>query len=166
MTTQKINAKALLSKMPDEVFQNFISPLIDDIGWPFTHENSSLHGTKWQGILSPLTLCQLCNMAWERKTILLGEICLYEYSKKDIDLIIRRKTEELSVMGYYDSKECRQSLLYHENIANSGQKFSTPITLALLENKTYLILDGNHRIASIFTTNTKDSFLLEAWIGY
>jgi len=104
-------------------------------------------------------------MTWERKTIVLGEIFLYENSKKAIDLVIRNKTEELSVMGY-DSGYCRQSLLYHENIVNSGQKFSTPITLALLENKTYLILDGNHRIASIFTTNTKDSFLLEAWIGY
>jgi len=165
MTTQKINAKALLSKMPDEVFQNFISPLIDDIGWPFTHENNILHGTVWQRILSPLALWQLCNMTWERKTIVLGEIFLYENSKKAIDLVIRNKTEELSVMGY-DSGYCRQSLLYHENIVNSGQKFSTPITLALLENKTYLILDGNHRIASIFTTNTKDSFLLEAWIGY
>jgi len=165
MTTQKKYAKALLSKMPDEVFQNFISPLIDDIGWPFTHENNLLYETGWQPILSPLALWQLCEMTWERKFIVLGEISLYENSKKDIDLVIRNKTDDLGLPGY-DAERCRQSLLYHEKVTTSEHKFDTPVTLAFLKDQTYKILDGNHRIASLFTTNKKDSFSLEAWIGY
>ena len=46
-----------------------------------------------------------------------------------------------------------------------AEVFDAPVTLFVLGDNTFKVLDGNHRIASLFTTGLQDKIMIEAWIG-
>lgn len=157
-------AKAMLPNMPDEVFDGFLSPLIDSFGWPFRSVYQILDGTEWYRILSPLTLPELSVLKWNRKLFTLESHTLYEGSIADLELIIRNKEEDVWAAISRDSSPCRVSLLWHEADIQKTGKFCAPITMAQTPFG-WKILDGNHRIAALFTLGLVETVKVDAWIG-
>ena len=165
MTTPLEQARVMFPNMPDEVFAEFLQPLIiEDIGWPFCNPNDSLVGTDWYRILYPLTLEALCYFKWFRKVFTITENLLYEGSIADIKLIIRNKTENIWASIGRDSTPCRNSLLWHEVDIQKAGKFRAPVTIAYTPLG-LKILDGNHRIAALYTLGLVDTFKVDAWVG-
>jgi hypothetical protein len=106
------NAKSMLPLVPNEVFDGFFTPIIKDVGWPFSNINDHLVGTDWHRILYPLTLLDLHHLAWERQQILIDWDALYHVSQDDINLVIQNKTEDVWAQIGMDSELSRQSLAW------------------------------------------------------
>lgn len=157
-------ARSMLSKVPSEVFDGFFTPIINDIGWPFTSIHDQLDGTDWYRILYPLSLYDLCNLNWERHQITLEWDALYHVSQDDINLVIQNKTEDVWAHIGMDSVPSRKSLAWHSEYIARNDKVSAPVTLA----QTYggiKVLDGNHRISALFDINAEKTIRLDAWVG-
>ena len=157
-------AKAMLPNIPDEVFDGFLSPLIDSFGWPFSSVSQILDGTEWCRILYPLTLPELSALKWNRKLFTLESHSLYKGSVADLEHIIRNKVENIWAPIGRDSTPCRMSLLWHEADIMETGKFCSPITIAKTPTG-WKILDGNHRVAALFTLDLVEKVQIDAWVG-
>lgn len=154
----------MFPNMPPEVFDTFLVPLINDIGWPFLSTNTPLNGTDWLRILSPLTLVDLSQLKWVRHVFPFDDSLFYPDSLADIELIIQNKTSDVWAFVGRDSTPCRNSLLWHEARALETRRLCTPITIART-NFGMKLLDGNHRIAALITTGLIHEIPIDAWIG-
>lgn len=157
-------ARTMLPNIPAEVFDEFLKPIIIDIGWPFRTIYTLLEGTDWHRILYPLSLVSLSQLKWVRQQFFLKHESLCPISQEDIRYVILNKTEDVWALVGRDSQPCRDSLLWHEKFTSETGSFSAPVTIAM----TYLglkILDGNHRIAALYTLGLLDTHKVDAWIG-
>ena len=160
-------ARRMLSNMPAEVFDVFIAPIVGDIGWPFRSPGDPVRllSAEWLRILHPITLAGLCSAEWRKTELFAYEYLFYKESLADIGAVIRNKSEDVWACLGRDSEPCRASLLHHERVAVTAGRFDAPVTLFVLGDNTFKVLDGNHRIASLFTTGLQDKIMIEAWIG-
>lgn len=150
--------------MPTEVFDYFLKPIINDIGWPFQSIFSPLAGTDWYRILHPLTLVCLSQLKWVRREFILEKEVFYPSSLADIGYVIANKTKDIWAFVGRDSQPCRDSLLWHEKFITKTGRLSAPVTM-VFTTEGFKILDGNHRIASLFTLGIIDTFKVDAWVG-
>ena len=157
----------MLSNMPAEVFDCFIAPIVGDIGWPFRAPDDPVRllSAEWLRILHPITLAGLCSAEWRKIELFAHEQLFCEESRADIRAVIRNKSEDVWACLGRDSEPCRASLLHHERVAVTARRFDSPVTLFALGDNTFKVLDGNHRIAALLTTDLQDKIMIEAWIG-
>ncbi len=158
-------AISMLNELPARVGEDFLAPLIQDIGWPFKCIKDNLLDTDWHRILYPLTLEQFAQLKWCRKKFLLDKDMLHPVSKDDIHLIIRNQIENVWTAIGRDSEYCRQSTAWHKRSILSARRFCAPVTLAFTADG-LKILDGNHRVAALFDTGLCKTVEIDAWIGF
>lgn len=157
-------ARTMLPNMPTEVFDEFLKPLIISYGWPFRTVYVPLNGTEWCRIFYPLTLVSLSQLIWIRREFILKKESLCPNSQSDIGYVILNKTEDVWAAIGRDSQPCRNSLLWHEKFISETGRLSAPVTIAFTVDG-LRILDGNHRIAALFTLGLIDTFKVDGWIG-
>ncbi|MFA4918584.1 MAG: hypothetical protein WC581_04960 [Thermodesulfovibrionales bacterium] len=155
----------MLPKMPSEVFDTFLVPLIiNDIDWPFLSIYDSLNGTDWYRILYPFSLSSLSKLKWKLSSFLLNKDILCKGSQDDIDMVILNKTTDVWALIGRDSKPSRDSLAWHKkNIITTG-RLSAPVAVAVTPLG-IKILDGHHRITALFDLGVQGMVPIDAWIG-
>jgi len=165
MNTEETDiVRTMLATMPTEVFDKFLKPLINSYGWPFRTILTSLVGTEWHRILHPLTLESLSQLKWIRHEFILKKESLCPSSLSDIGYVIENKTRNIWAFIGRDSQPCRDSLIWHEKFIAETGRFSAPVTITLNIDG-LRILDGNHRIAALFTLGLVGTFKVDAWVG-
>lgn len=63
-----MKAERMFPLMPKQVFEQYLAPLIQDLGWPFLSLNESPINTAWERVLNGVSLLELhnaqCRMAY------------------------------------------------------------------------------------------------------
>lgn len=150
--------------MPEEVFNLYFRPLIDDKGWPFSSISDSAINTIWDQYFDHMTLCQINDFRWHRDRLLINENILYPASNSLINMIILDNVFDYDTpirRQVSDSKIKFWGLI--EYIKRTGV-FPAPVVLVRTDGL-FRILDGNHRIAALFALGLNNDFPCDAWIG-
>lgn len=164
-TLEVERARAMLHRVPPDVFNQFFEPIIrNDIGWEFDSRSATLHGSDWFRVLYPVTLPGIICMKWERVNFILDPELLFHYSLGDIELAIKNQTENVWAAIGRDSEASRKSIAWHKAKICETNSFHAPVTLALTPEG-IKILDGHHRIAALIDLGLHTSTPVDAWVG-
>ncbi|MGH7182066.1 MAG: hypothetical protein ACREJN_08825 [Nitrospiraceae bacterium] len=148
--------------MPDEVFDMWLAPFIEKIGWPFTDVSADLSGTRWNILLGEIPLYVWNRLAWSRVDL--------EFTKLDFTFCA-----ELAIESIVDN--CVHGLTTGtENLQNTKERFwacaefirvhqtiPKPI-VAIYKNKKIEVMDGNHRIAALRHIGVPNGYWVPTWL--
>ena len=162
---QIMNSRDFFPTMPDEVFIEWINPLIKVKGWPFKSIDDDLQKTDWKYLLGiRSTLRKWFNSKWHLLNLFYPSIKLSASSGAVVKDIISHcafglNTETANV----ENTKCRFEACASFVRANGY----IPSPLVLTERGGgYSIMDGNHRFAAFAFVhrNTQNPPELPAWI--
>ena len=154
-------AKRVLNKMPNEVFDIYIAPIVRVYGWTFTNKHSPTSFSTWSGVFGKQSLETIANLDWKRREISLGGSLFHPRSQKLIGILYG---------------ECVKGKARITNVANSQARFDRirsfvkrtgrlPAPVILMKSYSgLLILDGHHRIAALLSLRLSAN-LFSAWVG-
>jgi hypothetical protein len=159
-----MNAREFFPNMPDEVFETWIGPLVEEVGWPFSSFEENLQSSDWRyrlGINKDLRDWR--DAPWARESLDLANLMLTSSSLDMINNII---------------KNCHQGMRSStENLLNTKNRFNKcksyieskrclpcPVVLEKL-GEGYSIWDGHHRISALVVANQNSiPVALDAWV--
>jgi len=148
--------------MPDEVFDNWLAPIINDHGWPFTSINDDLFSSDWIfKIGNKFSLKQWFECEWELTDIPLDNANFKHYTLKIISEIIVNAvngipTETTDLIG--GDERFRACASFYREYG----KIPWPIVIYKFSNFVR-VLDGFHRLAAIFHVGYPHDFKVPAW---
>lgn len=162
MTPIKLK-REMFPNLPDEVWNIFIVPLNDDRSNIFdTHVNG-----RWFVHFGGLSIEAFSKLQWNLTILPTNEI-LDNFTITDIDRI-------LSYCNIKDSPYARARFIgYDPSIRTTVAKYTEFIAKArrlpapivgIRTNAKFKVLDGNHRLATLFDLGLYSSIPIDAWIG-
>lgn len=150
--------------MPDEMFDMWLAPFIEKIGWPFTDVNADLSGTRWDIFLGEIPLCVWNQLVWSRLDL--------EFTKLDFDIFTKLAIESVIDHCVHDRSTGT------ENLQNTKERFSAcaefvrvhqtipkPI-VAIYENNKIKVMDGYHRIAALLHVGVPNGYKVPVWLPH
>lgn len=159
-------ARAMFSKMPEEVFDLFLRPLImTDMGWPYSSVNDTLMiGSPWCCVLHPFSLRQLAEMDWTLEECVLDQNTLVESCVQDLELVWQNYQGRLPRNTSYDYDDCRSRTQKQLDIIRESGKPSLIPVVAVDYNGKLKLFDGNHRIVAAWQSGF-DHPMFRVWKG-
>jgi len=155
-------ARQVFDKMPDEVFNTYIVPLIKFHGWSATSKHSMV-SDRWRRAFDNQRLKTIAELSWQRKELSFTETIFHPDSECRIGWLIAQHTRGANtpLANLADTKtrfiKCRQF------IARTGR---LPVPVILMRDYfSYRLLDGNHRIAALASLSPPPGFLFSVWVG-
>jgi hypothetical protein len=153
----EIRAREILWRMPQEVFDLYVLPLIGEYGWPFETE-SSPHNENWLSVFDRYPLKIIANLIWERRDVPLILPLFHKDTKLRIQGIVAAYSQ-----GRNFARNSHQR--YEGLLAYIRQHGVSPKPVVILNEGTKLrALDGNHRLAAAFTPGVNIR-KIDAWVG-
>jgi hypothetical protein len=134
-------------KMPDEAFNIWLAPLIDEIGWPFLQLDSDISGTRWETLLANITLDRWHAFDWELRHVVFTPRTVAHSSLMKIDCI-----HDHCVRNAYTLTANLQNT--KERFRACAEFFAThgriPLPVVAIPRHGRLeLVDGHHRIAAL-----------------
>lgn len=176
----KEQAQVMFPNMPDPVFDIWLAPLIETGGWPFTFLKQSTANTGWHRLLDGVSLESIARRVWTRHVIpcsldafdhmaiqtILG-ICAAHIP--DWPAIIPNLSPDqvrnlLSILRGLKGGQASASFKRSRSYVYEHGKLHTPAVL-LQEPSGLKIMDGNHRLAAMFSLPRYETRYIDAWIG-
>jgi len=149
--------------VPDEMFDMWLAPLIQEIGWPFSDLNASLLGSRWELLLSQIPLSTWYQLNWELSKIEIVKIkSNFNVATLDgIESIINHCAFGLDtpVANLPNTKERFRAIADYIRIHKTIPK---PVVL-IYRSRRVEIMDGCHRFASLFHVGVPDDYKLPNW---
>ena len=84
----KMTPREFFPYMPDEVFEMWLAPFIQQIGWSFTKITDDLSGTRWNTLLRDIPLDVWNQLIWSRIDVEFTKIEFAVFNKLAIEDII------------------------------------------------------------------------------
>jgi len=157
-------AQALFPNMPKEVFDLWLAPLIASDGWPFTSIFSSTFGTIWYRYFEGHPLKFFHDLLWYRENIPCFFSSFHPSSRYVIQLLIDTHLKNIpTIATQVKGGKGRESFLGSLKFIQRTGRFYTPVVLITYDGL-YQLMDGNHRIAALFSLGV-NGFPIDAWIG-
>ncbi|RLT90784.1 hypothetical protein [Ketobacter sp. GenoA1] len=160
-----MQARSMFKKMPDDVFINYLAPLISDLGWPFESDEQSVIGTSWERVLNGVSLKDLSSANWGVCEVNFSRFPICPQSENDIRLVIENSNSSADNYLGYDLKRCRESFFFNRHYLIQNGEFISPVVLLISKELFVKVLDGNHRLAALFSVGAKKYKSLKAWVG-
>ena len=156
-------ARSMLNKIPDEVFDVWLSPVIKKHGFPFKDVNDNTHKHILFGYFCCTSLELISDLDWQRFSDLTTKnICLKETSIMTIQSIITYYSTDKWTLGVGPIINSKERLLFQKRSMQRTGRIETPIIFRKTPHG-LLVLDGSHRLAALFSTNNSD-ILFDAWV--
>ena len=148
--------------MPDEVFNAWLAPLIEQIGWPFTSTNDSFGETRWKYLLARTSLSVWHTGSWrlanvdakETLTDPMQEVMFRELIKSGVGHDVASGANLKDTEKRF--KTCADFVRIHDTIP-------VPIVGVFCKG-IFKILDGSHRLAALFHVKGFRSHIVPCWI--
>jgi hypothetical protein len=158
-------AKAMLSKMPSQLFDTYMVPFIEDCGWPFNNLFDLTHNTPWFQLFHGLPPYKFSNLQWSLTPIVLNENLLHPNSFTDIKLLIADHVLDMETPIRRKVVDSKKRFLWHMEYIKRTGKFCTPIVIMKTESNNFIVLDGVHRTSALYALQLQHSVAVNAWIG-
>ena len=158
-------ARSMFPKMPQEVFDLWLRPLIELDGWPFTSIYADTYGTVWfqYFVLEPIEM--VAELSWERKMLPFSLRLFNPGSKTTIDWIISAHMSGIKTpVAELKNGKAGESFFRSRKFIEDTGRVHTPVVV-WEDLGDFQILDGNHRIAAAHSLGLDESFFLDTWIG-
>ncbi|MCP3932154.1 MAG: ParB N-terminal domain-containing protein [Bacteroidetes bacterium] len=150
--------------MPDELFEDWLEPIIEKKGWPFTSIDDDLKETDFLYIFGlDNTFRDWCTCEWELREVDLQQTKLTDGSVRMISAIITHCVhgKQSSTSNVEKSSErfnaCVSYIKEHGNIPK-------PIVLQP-GDESYFLMDGNHRLSALLYLNMVATTKVPAWVA-
>jgi hypothetical protein len=150
------------TNMPEEVFNMWLAPFVEKIGWPFSDLTSDLSGTRWEILLGHIPLSDWYQSLWLRYDVDWDRIKLNFFTKVTITAVLQHcaNGRATGTETIENTKErfwsCVQFIEVHQEIPK-------PI-IALLRNNEIEVVDGNHRIAALLHVGIPAGYRIPMWV--
>ena len=156
-------ARSMLNKIPNEVFDIWLYPIIKKHGFPFKDVNDNIHKHILYGYFCCTSLKLISDLDWQRLSELTSKkICLEETSFVIIQSIITNYLTDKWTFGVGPIINSKERFLSHKKSIQRTGRIETPIIFRKAPHG-LLILDGSHRLAALFSINRED-ILFDAWV--
>jgi hypothetical protein len=153
----------MFPKMPQEVFDLWIAPHLEDYGWPFLSAGSSIAGSNWENFFAHRPLRKWADLSWQIIQIDPSQNIFHSDTMWRVKGIIGH-----CVNGFQTDMA---------NIQNSQQRFracaswitihrSLPAPLIGIYDEHafgFELVDGHHRLAALFHIGFPRGFKIPAW---
>ena len=160
------HAQSMFPKMPQDVFDLWLRPFIEEDGWPFSSINDDTKGTVWLQYFWGESIGMVSQLSWERKRLPLSTSLFTPVSMMMIDEIIKAHMCGADIpIAKIKNGKARESFLRSRKFIECAGRVHTPVVVRG-ELGDFEILDGNHRIAAAFSLGLDESFFLDTWIGH
>jgi hypothetical protein len=155
-------ARKMLPKMPQEVFDLWIAPLVESDGWPFNTVMDIAIG-RWGTYLDGHTLNSLSNLNWKRQN-LSSQFTGFSPNTKRLILALMKQyvfgVQTLQGRIKNGPARFRRALDYIRAYR------TLPRPVILIQNFFhYDLMDGNHRLAALMASGLANQVNVPAWIG-
>lgn len=160
-------ARGIFSKMPDELFNDYLKPLIYDIGnWPFQTCYDITYGTDWDRLFCVVPMPELASCSWALDSFTPTLANITQQSLGDIGQLLQNYIGTLPrLLRNYDYDYCRASTAYHIQELKGKGSFTQPVVLYPINGR-FHVMDGNHRIAAVLLlSNLGQLFTIPAWVA-
>lgn len=148
--------------MPDELFGQYMEPLIEEHGWPFSSPDSPTNMPWWQ-LFDGLPFKTICQLTWARREISFSFELFHRYAQKQILGLLQ--THILGINNIFSSIPNTEARFRRARdfIARTGRM---PVPVVLIQDPEGLrILDGNHRLAAMSSFPNSSDGIIDCWIG-
>lgn len=160
------HAQSMFPKMPQEVFDLWLRPLIGDDEWPFSSIYDGTKGTVWFQYFWGESIRMVAQLSWERKKLPLSISLFSPESALTINEIIEAHMRGIeSPIAKIKNGKARESFHRSRKFIEQTGRLYTPVVLRG-DFDDFQIVDGNHRIAAAFSLGLDESFLFDTWIGH
>lgn len=149
--------------MPDAVFDSWLAPFIEQIGWPFENLDADMSASRWKYLLGLIPLSDWHSFTWSLVKINIAAVKIDPYSQWAYQSIIDHCTTgaltEITA-NLQNTKERFEAC--KEYVLTSGT-IPAPIVGAF-RNNMLEVMDGNHRLAALFHVGVTDPCWITAWV--
>jgi len=160
----KMTPREFFPYMPDEVFEMWLAPFIQQIGWSFTKITDDLSGTRWNTLLRDIPLDVWNQLIWSRIDVEFTKIEFAVFNKLAIEDIIGhcvhgRSTATANLPNTKERfRACAEFIRVHKTIPK-------PIAV-MSRGKKIEVIDGNHRIAALLHVGLPKGYRLPIWMAH
>lgn len=160
------HAQSMFPKMPQDVFDLWLRPFIEEDGWPFSSINDDTKGTDWFQYFVGESIGMVAQLSWERKMLPLSISLFNPESVIMINEIIEAHMcgVEKPVAKIKNGKAGESFFRSRKFIEHKGRVYAPVVVRESSDD--FQILDGNHRIAAAFSLSLDEPFFLDTWIGH
>jgi hypothetical protein len=142
----QMDPKDIFPKMPQEVFDMWITPLILDNGWPFHSTNCSVQNTRWEHLFADLTLGQWADCEFKLVKFPLSSLDFKATTWLYIDGIIDHCTAGAHTRTA-NLKNTQERFRACAEFILTNKRLPLPI-MGIFRGGGWMIVDGHHRIAA------------------
>jgi len=157
------NAKAMLPNIPDEIFDIWLSALIEEISWPFKQLTDPTIGTSWELHLGELTPGDFAKLVWNKDVLTMDTCVLEQFSKMALQTFISKSSKKDGTIGNGYLKNSESRIRSHISCIERTERLFAPIIL-IKTLAGFCMLDGYHRMTAVHLSQKPD-IKIDAWIG-
>ncbi len=149
--------------MPNEVFDTWLNPIIEEKGWPYSSLNDDLQATEWKYILGINTsLMSWFKCRWVFMELIAESLKLDKSNLAMIEAIVRHSAfgETTMAANIMDTQERFRACTAF--FTEQGL-IPRPVVLKRIDSGFY-ILDGHHRLAAVAHVGLSNNLLIPSWV--
>jgi len=160
--------KGVFPDMPQEVFDLWIQPCLEDYGWPFQSADAPLAGTQWEAFFAGRTLRQWAQFAWQLVRVephpLRGVFhpdTVWRVQGIILHCVYALKTDMADIQDTRDRFAACAAF-----IAATG-RLPAPLVGVHDEHPHGLeLVDGHHRLAALLHVGVPQGFRIPVWLAH
>lgn len=149
--------------MPDEVFDSWLAPFIDQIGWPFETLDADLSSSRWKYLLGLVPLPVWHGCTWSLETINIAAVQINPSSEWAYRSIIDHCTTGSLTTITANLQDTQERFRACTEYVRAHGTIPVPI-IAIARNNMLEVMDGNHRLAALFHVGVSDPCWITAWM--
>lgn len=150
-------AKDLFPRMPQAVFDAWIQPEIDAVGWPFPSWTDN-----WAAFFCDLPLSYWAALEWTLYDAPISQQILHNDTLIRIDRVRITATTHARLTNVQNSSE--RFWASTKFIRQHRQLPGSPLIADSFQNR-LRVVDGHHRLAALFHIGVPIGFETPAWLG-
>jgi hypothetical protein len=147
-----------------KVFDMWLAPFIQEIGWSFTELSDDLSGTRWNVLLGGIRLYIWHQVIWSRLDVEFTKIEFNPFTAVAIKSIIDHCVHNLST-GTANLQNTKERFRVCTEFVRAHQTIPKPI-VGIARKSQLEVLDGNHRIAALLSVGVPKDYKLPIWIAH
>jgi len=150
--------------MPEEVFDLWIRPGVEEHGWSFLSTPEPLTGNRLQRLCNGSSLNDWIVLDWNLSSLPVTESIFHPQTVARAEAIIGHcvRNEQTATANLHDTKERFRACASFIEI---NRRVPQPV-IAVGLPMGFEIVDGNHRLAALVHLGFGGSYRIPAWLGF